>query len=129
MDIIPDRNKSINVDPRNSFEVARSILENCAPQAVYAYFHRCVFLAPPGILNGRREHQLERLGFEIRDREPRRTTDGHWYTPEGNAIAISTPSIEAIKHLASEPKIRPYSIEIAIDIISNSEAETTLMHE
>jgi hypothetical protein len=68
------------------------------------------------------------MGYDIRDHEPRRTRGGHVYTPAGKVISISTPSIEAITFLSNISAIKPYSVEIALDIISDSELGARNLH-
>jgi hypothetical protein len=118
----------LSIDLRDPFPLARDTLETTIPIAVYGYFHGCIFLAPAGEITGRIERQLPKLGFGVRDREPRKSRGGHLYTPGGAQISISTPSIEAIIFLANISAIKPYSVEIALDITSDSELAARKLH-
>jgi hypothetical protein len=68
------------------------------------------------------------MGFDIRDRKPRATGRGQVYPPGGKMVSISTPSIEAITLLTNISSIKPYSVEIALDIISDTELAARNLH-
>jgi hypothetical protein len=128
LDIVQGRFVDLSIDLRDPFSRARNILETTIPKAVYGYFHGCIFLAPAGVITGRIERQLPKLEFRVRDREPRKSRGGHLYTPSGAQISISTPSIEAITFLTSIPAVNPFYVEIALDIITDSDLEARNLH-
>jgi hypothetical protein len=88
------------VGSQNSFEVARDIIKGVNPLHVYAYRDGCTFLTNE-VPSTPVTRQLERY-FDIRDREPRQTTDGYIYRPPGKQITIAFPSIEAIQPKTAE---------------------------
>jgi hypothetical protein len=113
MTFIPSQSYQIN----DSFDVARSVLMSTNPSNVYAYFDKCVFLAPEHVMTASLERHLTKLGCDVRPREPRNTRYGHMFAPTGKQIDISVPSVEVLNCLASIPKIRPYLAGPALNSI------------
>jgi hypothetical protein len=68
-------------------------------------------------LNKENERRLLELGFDIRDRGERIADDGRTIRPRGDKISISFPSRAALEALSEIEDARPYSNEIALDVI------------
>jgi hypothetical protein len=87
-----------------SFEQSRDIIENTLPKRVLAYLDQCVFFVLR--LNEATGGQLEKTGFDVRDRESGQP---------GKKLSIKLPSRSALRLVST---IRPdlYSAELALDL-------------
>jgi hypothetical protein len=86
-----------------SFEESRDIIKNTPPKRVLVYFDQCVFFVLR--LNQATRRQLDRAGFDIRDRDSRQP---------GKKLSIRQPSRSALG-LISTIRAELYSTELAID--------------
>jgi hypothetical protein len=87
-----------------SFEESRDIIKNTPPKRVLAYFDQTVFFTLR--LDEVTARQLEKAGFDIRDRDSRQP---------GKKLSIGQPSRSALR-LISTIRAELYSTELAIDL-------------
>jgi hypothetical protein len=104
--------RSIAVSPLNSFGAAKRALTEIIPKTVLVYFDRVVFRARTKAV-APIQRELEKAGFEIRDRDVDAETGKR---QPGQKLSISVPSKEALRLLARIDH-ELCSCECAIDLV------------